>query len=209
MSTRSILAIQKGNKVRYCFIHWDGDNHGQTLKEMLDSEIEEMFERMGAVEKGNYIYLDHLHSKSYWDGYIEAQRIDWQFSYPGRDMKEFERIYVGVQKSGYMPVVIEPKKDKDGNVIEKLDLDPDELGFYETTSKAPKNITAALNGNYPFTCCEYVWFYNIDTKIITWFHDDDNWKKRQMKRRKRLTPKKYDFSYIYATNDAVYGGQGK
>ena len=65
MSTRSVLALQKGNKVRYCFLHWDGDNHGQTLKHMLDSEIEELFEGMGAVEKGNFIYLDHLHSKSY------------------------------------------------------------------------------------------------------------------------------------------------
>lgn len=209
MSTRSVLAVQKGNKVRYCFLHWDGDHHGQTLKEMLDSEIEEMFEGMGAVENGNYIYLDHLHSKSYWDGYIEAQRIDWKHSYPGRDMKEFEKIFVGSQKSGYMPVVIEPKKDKDGNVIEQLELDPSEVGFYETKSKAPRTVKVALNGQYPFTCCEYVWFYNIDTRVITWFHDDDMWKKHQMNRRKRLTPKKFDFSYIYSTNDAVYGGHEK
>lgn len=198
MSTRSILALQKGNKVRYCFLHWDGDNHGKTLKEMLDSEIEELFEGMGAVENGNYIMLDHLHSKSYWDGYIEAQRIDWKNSYPGRPMKEFEKIYIGSQKSGYMPIVVEPKKDNDGKVIEPIELDPNEVGFYETKTKAPKTVKAALNGHYPFMCCEYVWFYNLDTKVITWFHDDEKWQQKQMNRRKRLTPKKFDFSWIYS-----------
>lgn len=200
MSTRSILALQKGNKVRYCFLHWDGDNHGKTLKEMLDSEIEELFEGMGAVENGSYIMLDHLHSKSYWDGYIDAQRIDWKNSYPGRPMKEFEQIYIGSQKSGYMPIVVEPKKNTDGKVIEPIERDPNELGFYETKSKAPKTVKAALNGHYPFMCCEYVWFYNLDTRVITWFHDDEKWQQKQMNRRKRLTPKKFDFSWVYSRN---------
>ena len=194
MSTRSILALQKGNKVRYCFLHWDGDNHGQTLKEMLDSEIEELFNAMAPIEDGDYVYLDHLHSKSYWDSYIEANRTDWVNRKGNKSMADFEKIYCRPQPSAYLPVVISGKKAKEANP--DFELDPSEVGAYTTKRKAPKTVNEALNGHTEFMGCEYVWFYNLDTRVITCFTDHHkwNWKPHQMPRRKRLTPKKFDFS---------------
>lgn len=200
MSTRSILALQKGNKVRYCFLHWDGDNHGQTLKEMLDSEIEDLFNKLEPVERGCDVHLSHLYSKSYWDEKLRAEKIDWKNrgnKLTGKGLKDFESIFMRPQSTAYDPIVIEPKKDKDGNVIEKLDLDASEQGFYTTTRKSPNTVKQAMGGVYPFNWCEYVWFYNLDTYTITWFHDKKDWKKQQMKRRKRLTPKKFDCSWVY------------
>lgn len=46
MSTRSILAIRKGDEVRYCFIHWDGCNHGETLKGMPREKMEAIFDKL-------------------------------------------------------------------------------------------------------------------------------------------------------------------
>ena len=101
MSTRSILALQKGNKVRYCFVHWDGGNHGQTLKEMLDSEIEDLFQKMSPVEDGLYIGLDHLHPKAYWEAYVKANREDW--AKRGLPQKDFDLTYLRPQPTAYDP----------------------------------------------------------------------------------------------------------
>ena len=187
MSTRSILALQKGNRVRYCFLHWDGDNHGQTLKEMLDSEIEDLFNKMAPLDDGKYLYLDHLYPQSYWEPYIASQWADWQKCYPkgDHDRKGFEHIQMNPQPTAYSPV----HRDT-------ASLDPTECGSFTTRRKGePKTFKEVLNGTYPFVCCEYVWFYNLDTRKITWFtdHNKQDWKPKTMNRRKRLTPKKFEF----------------
>lgn len=186
MSTRSILALQKGNRVRYCFIHWDGDSHGQTLKEMLDSEIEDLFNKMSPLDDGKGLYLSHIESESYHKGYIDGQWKDWQKRYKGKkggDRKSFENIYLNPQPTAY-----DPMPD---------DSDPTCNGSFTTRKKSPGKWSDAIIGENLFVGCEYIWHYNLDTRVITWFNDK-NWdKKHQMNRRKRLTPKKYDFSYLW------------
>ena len=193
MSTRSILALQKGRHVRYCFLHWDGDNHGQTLKDMLDSEIEELYNAMAPIDDGKYLYLDHLHPQSYWDGYIEANRQAWLKQHDGEGLDGFDAIYMRPQSTAYLPVV--PTVDKG----EKVEIDPGEIGSYDTLATSPRSVSECLHGNREFGCCEYVWHYNLDTRVITYFtHKTENapWSPQTMIRRRRFTPKKFDFSYI-------------
>lgn len=195
MSTRSILALQKGRHVRYCFLHWDGDNHGQTLKEMLDSEIEELYNAMAPIDDGKYLFLDHLYPQSYWDGYIEANRQDWIKKRKGKskDLKNFEFIYMRPQSTAFLPVVPTVKKGQ------KVELDPEEIGSYDTLATSPRCLRECLHGNREFDCCEYVWHYNLDTRVITYFtHKTENapWSPQTMNRRRRFTPTKFDFSYI-------------
>lgn len=195
MSTRSILALQKGRHVRYCFLHWDGDNHGQTLKEMLDSEIEELYNAMAPIDDGKYLFLDHLYPQSYWDGYIEANRQDWIKKRKGKskDLKNFEFIYMRPQSTAYLPVIPTVKKGQ------KVELDPEEIGSYDTLATSPRCVRECLHGNREFDWCEYVWHYNLDTRVITYFtHKTENapWSPQTMNRRRRFTPTKFDFSYI-------------
>jgi hypothetical protein len=185
MSTRSILALQKGNKVRYCFVHWDGGNHGQTLKEMLDSEIEDLFQKMSPVEDGLYIGLDHLHPKAYWEAYVKANREDWVKR--GLPQKDFDLTYLRPQPTAYDPVV----EHQVGP------LEHDTLGaFTRESDEPPASPREALGGNLPFVTCEYLWFYNLDTRKLTMFSGKNGqaWNPVTSTRRKRLTPKKYDFS---------------
>ena len=188
MSTRSILALQKGRHVRYCFLHWDGDNHGQTLKDMLDSEIEELYNAMAPIDEGKYLYLDHLYPQSYWDAYLEYQKVDWSKRF-GNRMKDFEAIYMRPQSTAYLPVIPTVKRGQ------KVALNPEEIGSYDTDTTAPDCVTDALDGNSEFGGCEYVWFYNLDTRVITYFTWGSKvpWTKKTMKRRRRLTPKKFSF----------------
>ena len=195
MSTRSILALQKGRHVRYCFLHWDGDNHGQTLKEMLDSEIEELYNAMAPIDDGKYLFLDHLYPQSYWDGYIEANRQDWIKKRKGKskDLKNFEFIYMRPQSTAYLPVIPTVKKGQ------KVELDPEEIGSYDTLATSPRCVRECLHGNREFDWCEYVWHYNLDTRVITYFtHKTENapWSPQTMNRRRRFTPTKFDFAYI-------------
>ena len=198
MSTRSILALQKGRHVRYCFLHWDGDNHGQTLKDMLDSEIEELYNAMAPIDDGKYLYLDHLYPQAYWDGYIEANRQDWikKRLGKGKDLKGFEAIYMRPQSTAFLPVVPTAPKGQ------KVELDPEEIGSYDTLATSPRCVRECLHGNREFDWCEYVWHYNLDTRVITYFtHKTEKapwtpWTPQTMNRRRRFTPKKFDFSYI-------------
>lgn len=187
MSTRSILALQKGRHVRYCFLHWDGDKHGQTLKDMLDSEIEELYNAMAPIDDGKYLFLDHLYPQSYWDSYIEANRQDWI----KRRLKGFEAIYMRPQSTAYLPVIPTVKKGQ------KVVLDPEEIGSYDTLAASPRCVRECLHGNREFDWCEYVWHYNLDTRVITYFtHKTEKapWSPQTMNRRRRFTPKKFDFS---------------
>lgn len=187
MSTRSILALQKGRHVRYCFLHWDGDNHGQTLKDMLDSEIEELYNAMAPIDDGKYLFLDHLYPQSYWDSYIEANRQDWI----KKRLKGFEAIYMRPQSTAYLPVIPTVKKSQ------KVVLDPEEIGSYDTLATSPRCVRECLHGNREFDWCEYVWHYNLDTRVITYFtHKTEKapWSPQTMNRRRRFTPKKFDFS---------------
>jgi hypothetical protein len=189
MSTRSILALQKGRHVRYCFLHWDGDNHGQTLKEMLDSEIEELYNAMAPIDDGKYLYLDHLYPQAYWDGYIEAHRQDWLNKHDGGSLDDFEAIYMRPQSTAYLPVIPTVKKGQ------KVELDPDEIGSYDTMTTSPRSVRECLNGHDAFSWCEYVWHYNLDTRVITYFtHKTENapWSPQTMQRRRRFKAK--DFS---------------
>ena len=191
MSTRSILALQKGRHVRYCFLHWDGDNHGQTLKDMLDSEIEELYNAMAPIDDGKYLFLDHLYPQAYWEKHIDEAISDWMASRvreakeknkePNFDMEGFDAIYKRPQSTAYLPVVPTVKKGQ------KVVLDPEEIGSYDTLATSPRN--------REFDWCEYVWHYNLDTRVITYFtHKTEKapWSPQTMQRRRRFKAK--DFS---------------
>ena len=180
MSTRSILALQKGNHVRYLFVHWDGDNHGQTLKTMTDAEIEDLYgmlEPLDTAEKtGKGLQLEHLYSNSYWDGYLAKQRENWEKE--GRDPAQFADYYLKPQPTAHTPLPDNYEREF--------------CGAIDTSKPSPETVYGAI-GTVPHWCCEYVWHYNLDTRTITCFHGND---RTQSSRRKRLTPKKFSFDWL-------------
>jgi len=203
MSTRSILALQKGRHVRYCFLHWDGDNHGQTLKDMLDSEIEELYNAMAPIDDGKYLFLEHLYPQAYWEKHIDAEISDWMArrvreakeknKEPNFDMEGFDAIYKRPQSTAYLPVVPEVPKGKKRK--KKVELDPEEIGSYDTLATSPRCVRECLHGNREFDWCEYVWHYNLDTRVITYFtHKTEKapWSPQTIQRRRRFKAK--DFS---------------
>jgi hypothetical protein len=189
MSTRSILALQKGKRIRYCFLHWDGDKHGATLKEMTDAELQDLFDKMAPLDDNKPIYLDHLYTKAYWDTEIDYDRRIYEKesaklmkTKAGKEkvQKEFASIYLNPQPTAYDPVLDDTKCDRT------------ECGSHITKKADMSTIQDVTGGFYPFFACEYVWHINLDTNIITYFHEG---KRKSTKRRVRKTPPKYDWSY--------------
>lgn len=189
MSTRSILALQKGKRIRYCFLHWDGANHGATLKEMTDAELQDLFDKMAPLDDNKTIYLSHLYSKAYWDTWIEYKRKIYEKEHPkamktkaGREkvQKEFESLYLDPQPTAYDPIVEGGRCDRT------------ECGSF-LTNKADMSTYTDVTGGYDhFFACEYIWHINLDTNLITYFYAG---KRASMRRRPRKTPKKYDWSH--------------
>lgn len=188
MSTRSILALQKGQRIRYCFLHWDGANHGATLKEMTDTELQDLFDKMAPLDNNKSIYLSHLYTKAYWDTWIDYKRKIYEKENPkrmktakGREKvaKEFESLYLDPQPTAYDPIV------------EGGQCDRTECGSHITKKADMSTVQDVTGGFNPFFACEYVWHINLDTNLITYFYAG---KRASMRRRPRKTPKKYDWS---------------
>ena len=189
MSTRSILALQKGRRIRYCFVHWDGDHHGTHLKNMTDAEIQDLFDKMAPLDENKTVYLDHMVSKAYWDTKIEYQRKIYEKEHPksmkteaGREkvQKEFAHYYLEPQPSAYDPIV------------EGCPCDRSECGSFLTNKADMSTYKDVTGGHDHFFACEYVWHLNLDTNLITYFYAG---KRASMRRRPRKTPKKYDWSH--------------
>lgn len=198
MSTRSILALQKGNRVRYCYVHWDGDNHGKTLRTMSDAEIEDLFNKMAPLDEGKKVYLEHLYNTPYWYTYMAS------VANRGVDQDTISRVYMGIASTPYDPL---PAKNES--------FGPDECGSFETTSsfdqqkptedepeEAARTVKELLNGNTPGH--DRVWYYNLDTAKLIFFKDKYcsgtrcGWTRRESVRKSRKTPKKYKLSDFYA-----------
>lgn len=191
MSTRSILALQKGKRIRYCFLHWDGANHGTTLKEMTDAELQDLFDKMAPLDDDKSIYLSHLYSKAYWDTKTDYDRRIYEKenakamkTAKGREKvaKDFESIYLYPQPTAYDPIVEGGRCDRT------------ECGSHITKKADMSTVQDVTGGFYPFFACEYVWHINLDTNLITYFPVGKGVRK-STKRRVRKTPKKYDWSY--------------
>lgn len=180
MSTRSIIALQKGNRVRYCFVHFDGNLMGRRLKEMLDTEIEDLFNRLSPLDDGADMWLDHLYSGSEWEARVDM----YSREHPGVPREKVMEDYTA-QNSAYGPVT-DPDKP----------ADPSTEGSYATESKSPETYVEALGIHYPTFYIEYVWHYNLDTRKVTCFERDRDWKRTQSNRRCRRKP--VDFTERYA-----------
>ena len=198
MSTRSILALQKGNRVRYCSVHWDGDNHGKTLRTMSDAEIEDLFNKMAPLDWGKKVYIEHLYNTPYWYTYMAS------VANRGVDQDTISSVYLGFAPTPYDPI---PAKNEN--------FGPDECGSFETTSsfdqqkpteedpeEAARTVKELLNGHTPGH--DRVWYYNLDTTKLIFFRDNYcsgtycGWTRRESFRKSRKTPKKYKLSDFYA-----------
>ena len=179
MSTRSIIALQKGNRVRYCYVHFDGDRLGRRLKDMLDVEIEDLFNRLSPVDDGAEMLLEHLYSGSEWEARVDM----YSREHPMVPREKVMENYTA-QNSAYYPV------QGDGP------SDPSENGSYTTESKSPDTYLDALGVHFPDSPVEYVWHYNLDTRKVTCFERDRDWKRTQSNRRCRRKP--VDFTERYS-----------
>ena len=179
MSTRSIIALQKGNRVRYCYVHSDGNLLGRRLKEMLDVEIEDLFNRLSPLDAGENLRLSHIYSGSEWEARVDM----YSREHPMVPREKVMENYTA-QNSAYYPLQ------------DTKPADPSTEGSYTTESKSPETHLEALGIHFPEYYIEYVWHYNLDTRKVTCFERDRDWKRTQSNRRCRRKP--VDFTERYA-----------
>jgi hypothetical protein len=179
MSTRSIIALQKGNRVRYCYVHSDGNLLGRRLKEMLDVEIEDLFNRLSPLDAGENLHLSHIYSGSEWEARVDM----YSREHPEVPREKVMENYTA-QNSAYYPLQ------------DTKPADPSTEGSYTTESKSPDTHLEALGIHFPEYYIEYVWHYNLDTRKVTCFERDRDWKRTQSNRRCRRKP--VDFTERYA-----------
>ena len=160
MSTRAIIALQKGNHARYCFLHWDGDIVDRRLKEMLDVEIEDLYNKLSPVDTGKSLCLEHMYSGAEW----EARREHCAKTHPEMTREQVSAVYLD-QPTAYGPV------PGDSSAYELP------CGDYYSPVNSPAGCPDALGSCRaipPYV--EHVWHYNLDTRKITSFVMISGWK---------------------------------
>lgn len=191
MASRGYIALQKGNRIRYTYVNHDADNIGKDLKRMTDDELEAAFSAMCVLDHIkyrskrpqtgcgfvrfepnrqfkvwiSYAIADRLRNKDMWpvaDCY-NAPLIDHGITYAaGRERMAFmaSRSLVGDQVYGSRPVL-----------FESIGFKKSDCGSFEI-DHAVKTQADAINHARPYMNCEWVWYYNLDTKQCLGWGDD-------------------------------------
>lgn len=158
MSTRSILVLKKGNECRYCFIHWDGANHGDTLKGMPKDKLEAIYEKLGDT---NHAYgFSTFHN---------PEGVEEQIKQYTESLKENPKSSVykdaldEYRNYTYLPTMF-------------LDMNGKPAAASRQTSGAFKmDKWPKTAGKLPFMCgdsfifIEFVWTYDMDTGKIGYY----------------------------------------
>lgn len=187
MATRGIIALQKGDRIRYCSVMHIADHAGD-IKCMNFKELEAAFEAMAVIDnikpysskKQTVCYFHHFESNKslkQWTAYCIGDYLKTDFWEPsgrflqpttvngvefkgGREHLAYDRAQslIGGQKTGYLPI----QCDSSGRVCSGA------IGSFIRTEPVQTQADV-LNRHRPFFGCEWVWYYNIDThQVIGW-----------------------------------------
>ena len=177
MSTRSILALQKGNKIRYCSVHWDGDLLGQELRYMTDAEIEDLYSKLAPLDDGHGLRLSFLENQAGWEARLARSWAEYQKSYPDDTRRDFEAIYMDPQPTAHDPI--------------KSEYYLCECATHIVLKASPDRWEDIVANDSMYCGVEWIWHYNLETRMMTWFNYYDWAKKHQKLRRRRRKPKTF------------------
>ena len=187
MGTRGIIALQKGDRIRYCSVMHIADHAGD-IKCMGFKELEAAFEAMAVIDdikpysrKGQPLcYFHHFESNKslkQWTAYSIADCLRSDLWKPGgrllkpitvngvkfkggREHLAYDRAQslIGGQKTGYLPF--------QDNFVGRVSFGA--IGSFIRTEPVQTQADV-INRHRPFFGCEWIWYYNLDTRqVIGW-----------------------------------------
>ena len=214
MGTRGIISLQKGNRVRYCFVANDTDQLYRSIMEMKSEEIEATFNGMCILDSlkrtkkpqliCRLIRLQSDREFKEWIGYSIADylreklpKIELEMykhrtetvnghKFTGQDLYAHVRVrsLLSGQPTANIPVVLQVSE------VDFRECGSFEIGHTVGTERD------AINRHIPFVNCENVCYYNLDTGIVHHWHKGNltfTGKKMGAKRRGRsILPRRND-----------------
>lgn len=225
MATRGYIALQKGNRIRYTFVNHGSDDIGRDIKRMTFDELEAAYNAMCVLDHIKYrskrpqtgcgfkrfepnrqfkawitySIADYLRNTERWpvaDCYNEPLTVGQVTYAAGRERMAYlaSRSNVCGQVYGSMPVLFEDTGYK------KCDC-----GSFEIDHKV-KTQADAINHARPFMNCEWVWYYNLDTKECLGWGDDKeiSFVKTRVAPTTRINTKIYGFTLKKTEIDEIY-----
>ena len=188
MSTRGIISLQKGNRVRYCYVANDTDQLYKSIMEMKSEEIEATFNGMCILDSlkrtkkpqliCRLVRLESDREFKEWIGYSIADYLREKLPKKELDMYKHrtetvnghkftgQDLYAHVhvrsllsgQPTANIPVVIQVSE------VDFRECGSFEIGHTVGTERD------AINCHIPFVNCENVCYYNLDTGIVHHWH---------------------------------------
>jgi hypothetical protein len=190
MSTRSYIILKKGNEYRAIFVHWDGNNHGDTFRKLTNPEIAELWTKIRmAAEKDGGAWLDHFYTYKAWIARI-AREIEFEKD-DSDHLDQYLQIIFSPQMTAHDPVfprrdnykttdeyvscAVFNAKDKGKTLHELLHNGANVRG------KNAKKLTKPLD----LMCVEMVWLFDIETNQVFIAPAETNeWKEQKPRTRK-------------------------
>ena len=189
MSTRSYIILKKGNEYRAIFVHWDGNNHGDTFRKLTSPEIEELWTKIRlAAKKDDAAWLDHFYTYKEW---IASISREMEYQKDANTLDQYLEIRFSPQMSAHDPVfpnrnnycgddkyancVVFNAKDKGKTLQDLLRNGASARG------KGAKKLTKPLD----LGCVEMVWLFDIETNQVFIAPAETNeWKELKPRTRK-------------------------
>ena len=181
MSTRSYICLKKGTEYRVVFVHWCGDDHGQTFRKMSNFEVTDLWLALGAAaERNDQSWLDHFYTSKEWaarvkEAVTEAVSNKQDFCYTCRMFPQPTAYYPTTPQtynteSKYRTVAVFKSKT--------MGHDIGDLLRRAVSKKTPKPLKQ--------DCIEYGWVFDLKTNDI-WVSCDkfNDWAWTKVKPRKK------------------------
>lgn len=191
MSTRGIISLRKGNRVRYCYVVNDTDRLYQDIMEMKFEEIEATYNGMAVLDnlkrskkpqlicRLNRIMSERAFNE--WIGYNIAdflrEKLDPKdlnmykhrtetvngHQFTGQDLYAHVRTrsLLAGQPTANIPVVLQVDK------VDFRECGSFEIGYTVGTQRD------AINHHIPLFDCENVCHYDLDTGIVSHWHNGE------------------------------------
>ncbi len=184
MSTRGIISLQKGNRVRFCYVANDTDQLYKSIMEMKFEEIEATFNGMCVLDSlkrtkkpqliCRLVRLQSDREFKEWIGYTIADYLREKLT--KKELKMYqqrtENGFIGQELYAYLRTRCILAGQPTANipvVLQVSEVDFRECGSFEIGHTVGTE-RDAINRHIPFVNCENVCHYNLDTGIVHHWH---------------------------------------
>lgn len=154
MSTRAYLMIKNGAEVRYCFTHWDGYGHGDTLRHMTPEEIQTIWDKLGDTSKAWYFetFYSEQGRKEAVEYYQEQVNKDPKSTIYKESLERYKQ---------YKPIPELAGEEPDASTSGIFQLEDGKLPDH--ADKLPP-----MTGD-AWVFIEFIWVYDMQTKKIYYY----------------------------------------